>query len=464
MSVWTAIEAQKATNGRLVGNSDWESFGISIDSRIVKKGDLFIALKGTKTDGHDYLREAFLKGASVCMVEKLPQNFPNTSPLLVVDNCIEALYRLARYRREESKAKIIAVTGSVGKTSTKEMLNLAFANFGISHATIGNNNNDIGAPLTVARMPREADFGIFELGMNHANEISPLSKLVKPHIAIITTVEEAHLEFFKSVEGIAEAKAEIFDGLDREGTAILNADNPFFDFLAKRAKKIKNIISFGTSERADVRLLSFRDSINSAQVTASVFGRTISYQVSAQGKHMALNSLATLAAVGAAGENVVEAANSLTGFSVTAGRGQIRQLAIAGKKITLIDDSYNASPVSMRAALDNLGAIESRGRKIAILGDMLEMGERSAQLHESLAADVLRNNIDVVFTVGQFSRLLFDKLPEKIRGIAAEHAEELLPLIENSLQADDVILIKASHGIRLGKIADALSKVKENAI
>ena len=465
MSIWTSQEAVKATSGKLMGNPEWDVFGICIDSRLVKKGDLFVALKGTKTDGHDYLREAFIKGANAVMVEKIPQNFPSTSPILVVDDCIEALYHLAMQRRQQTKAKVIALTGSVGKTSTKEMLNLAFSSFGITHATLGNLNNEIGAPLSVARMPLDAEFGIFELGMNHANEITPLSKLVQPQIAIITTVEEVHIENFNSIEEIAMAKAEIFDGMAEGGIAILNADNQFFTYLSAKARDCGlNVISFGAAPGAQAKLLEYKENQKDSFVLARVGGKDVGYHIAAKGRHMAQNSLAVLAAVHAAGEDVEEAAAALSSFSGASGRGQILQLSFNGGKITLIDDSYNASPVSMRAALGNLGALETKGRRVAVIGDMLELGAKSAQFHESLLSDVLHNQVDVVFTVGKFSKLLFDKLPQKIRGESVETANEILPILEKSLQAGDAVLMKSSHGTGLYKIVEQLTKVKENAI
>ncbi len=469
MKIWTAQQAAKATGGRLLGDNEWEVYSISIDSRLTKKGDLFLALKGTKTDGHDYLREAFLKGASAVMVERVPQNFPSTSPILVVNDCIEALYHLAMQRRAETTAKIIALTGSVGKTSTKEMLNLAFSTFGITHATLGNLNNEIGAPLSIARMPLDAEFGIFELGMNHSGEISPLSKLVRPEIAIITTIEEVHIENFNSIEEIAMAKAEIFDGMQAGGTAILNADNPFFNYLSAKARDVSlNVISFGAAPGANARLLEYKENAKDSFIMARIAGRDVGYHIAAKGRHMAQNSLSVLAAVHAAGQDVEEAAQALSSFSGASGRGQILQLNFGGGKITLIDDSYNASPVSMRAALGNLGALETKGRRIAVIGDMLELGAKSAQFHESLLSDVLHNQVDVVFTVGKFSKLLFDKLPQKMRGEAVESANQILPILEKSLQAGDAVLMKSSHGTGLYKVVEQLTsqkeKIKENAL
>ena len=465
MNIWDAQQAAKATGGRLLGDDEWQVYSISIDSRLTKKGDLFIALKGNKTDGHDYLREAFLKGANAVMVEHVPQNFPSTSPILVVNDCIEALYHLAMQRRDETKAKIIGLTGSVGKTSTKEMLNLAFSSFGITHATLGNLNNEIGAPLSVARMPLDAEYGIFELGMNHMGEISPLSRLVKPQLAIITNVEEVHIENFNSIQEIAMAKSEIFDGMEPGGKAILNSDNQFFTYLSSKARDAGlEVISFGSSPTANAKLLEYKENAKDSFILARIAGRDVGYHIAAKGRHMAQNSLAVLAAVYATGQDIEEAAQALSSFSGASGRGQILQINFGSGKITLIDDSYNASPVSMRAALGNLGALETKGRRVAVIGDMLELGAKSAQFHESLLSDVLHNQVDIVFTVGTFSKLLFDKLPQKMRGHAVEKANEILPILEKSLQAGDAVLMKSSHGTGLYKIVEQLTKVKENAL
>ena len=469
MIIWTAQDAQKATGGKLLGDENWQALSVCIDSRLVKKGDLFVALKGNKTDGHDYIREAFIKGAAAVMVERLLPGFSQFSPILQVDDCIRGLYGMALFRRIQSRAKIIAVTGSVGKTSTKDMLNIAFSHFGLTHYSFGNNNNEIGVPLSLARMPVDSEFGIFELGMNHSGEISQLTKLVRPMIAIITTVAEVHIENFKSVQDIAAAKAEIFDGMDKEGTAILNADNEFFEFLSKKAKTRKlNIISFGEAETANIRLMQHKDKLKKSFIHASVFGREIGFDISARGKHMALNALSALAAVHASGLDVEEAAASLSAFNAGAGRGQISHINFDGKEITLIDDSYNASPLSMRTALENLGAIESKTRKIAVLGDMLELGDKSLLLHLALEADIIRNRIDKVYTVGENSRKLLERLPEKIRGTAFNKVDEVLPVLKKELQNNDTVLIKSSHGTGLYVLSEKLNpsktRIKEDAV
>lgn len=471
MKIWSAEEAQKATGGELIGITNWDAVSISIDSRTTRKGDLFIALRGTKTDGHDFIREAFLKGAAAVMVEQVPPNFPTTSASIIkVDDCIKALTKLAEYRRNESKAKIIAVTGSVGKTSTKEMLNVVFSSLGITHVSAGNNNNEIGVPLSLAKMPQDAEFGIFEIGMNHANEISPLSELVRPDIAIITTIAEVHIENFENLQGIADAKAEIFDGLKGSGIAILNKDNEFFDYLSKKAKdkSAKKIISFGEDFMSDIRLVEHSSASNGSVVHCKVGFEEFGYHVAARGKHMAHNSLAVLAAVQAVGAEVREAAEAFSSFSAQKGRGQILQIELGNNnargKATIIDETYNASPISVRAALSNIGDIECTGRKIVVLGDMLELGESSRDLHEDLATDIIRNQIDLVYTVGEFSKSLFYKLPKEIQGFAFDEKQGLIGKLHNEIKPGDVVLIKASNGVGLSSIIEDLTMVAENAI
>ena len=465
MQIWTGLEAQQATGGKLSGPENWAAFSISIDSRTTRKGDLFIALRGTKTDGHDYIREAFLKGAAAIMVEKLPDNFPATAPVLLVPDCIKALQQLAQYRRAQSKAKIIAVTGSVGKTSTKEMLNVVFSSLGLTHVSAGNNNNEIGAPLSLAKMPLDVDYAIFELGMNHADEIATLTKLVQPHIAIITNVEEVHIEnFADGINGVANAKSEIFEGLTGENpVAILNKDNQFFDMLSAKARACgaKQIISFGEDFMSDMRLVEHSQS-GTGNVVHCKFGfDEFGYHISARGKHMAINSLAVLAAVKAVGANVKDAASALSSFSAQKGRGQILHIDVADGKILVIDESYNASPVSMRAALANLGDMTISGRKIAVIGDMLELGDKAGELHENLAADIIRDGIDKVFTVGNLSKRLFNMLPPHLQGKALEKASEVTPELEKFVSAGDAVLFKASNGTGLTKCIDELNKMNQ---
>ena len=376
---------------------------------------------------------------------------------------------MAQYRRAESKAKIIAVTGSVGKTSTKEMLNVVFSSLGLTHVSTGNNNNEIGAPLSLAKMPLDVDYAIFELGMNHAGEISGLTKLVQPHVAIITNVEEVHIEnFANGIDGVANAKAEIFEGLsvDNSGespVAILNKDNQFFDMLSSKARACgaKQIISFGENFMSDIRLVDYNQSGSGNVVHCKVGFDEFGYHISARGKHMAINSLAVLAAVRAVGANTKEAASALSSFSAQKGRGQILHIDIADGKILVIDESYNASPVSMRAALANLGDMTILGRKIAVIGDMLELGDKAAELHEGLAADILRDGVDKVFTVGNLSKRLFNILPQHLQGKAFTNVAEVMPELEKFVQSGDAILFKASNGTGLSKCVEEFNKMNE---
>ena len=314
-------------------------------------------------------------------------------------------------------------------------------------------------------MPLDVDYAIFEIGMNHAGEIATLTKLVQPHIAIISNVEEVHVEYFPDgINGIANAKGEIFEGLTGENSvAILNKDNQFFDMLSAKARACgaKQIISFGENFMSDMRLVEYSQSPTGNVVHCKVGFDEFGYHISARGKHMATNSLAVLGAVKAVGANVKEAASALSSFSAQKGRGQILNIDIGAGKILVIDESYNASPVSMRAALANLGDMTITGRKIAVIGDMLELGERAGELHEGLAADIIRDGVDKVFTVGNFSKRLFNLLPPQLQGKAFAKAAEVMPELEKFVQTGDAVLFKASNGTGLAACIDELSKMNE---
>lgn len=458
--IWTAQDAAKATGGK--ANGHWQISSVVIDSRLAGPGDLFIALKGEKADGHDFVEEVLKQGA-VAMVNHIPPNVPDTASLLIVRNCVQALSDLAAFNRRRSHARIIAVTGSVGKTSTKEALRIALGDFGTVHASSGNYNNHLGVPISLARMPKDADFAVFELGMNHTGEIAALTGQVRPMVAIITTIEAVHLEFFASLEAIANAKAEIFLGMSKEGTAILNKDNPYFDHLARAASQagIKNILSFGTDEHALCRLVEYTPLAAGCMVKASIAGTKISYSLQAVGMHHALNSVAALAAVYALGENLKLAAGSLASFGAPEGRGNHVPLTLNGLSYTLIDDSYNASPASMKAALEVLGSV--KGRKMAILGDMRELGENAPLLHEGLLEAVLANRIDKVITVGQDMQHLYDALPSAQKAGHYTDIASLIPCVVNSIQDQDTLLIKGSHGVGMYRLVEFL-KHTSNAV
>jgi UDP-N-acetylmuramoyl-tripeptide--D-alanyl-D-alanine ligase len=355
---------------------------------------------------------------------------------------------------------VIAVTGSVGKTSTKEMMRLAFSRLGATHASIASYNNHWGVPLTLARMPAATRYGVFEIGMNHAFEIIPLAAMVRPDVAIITTVEPVHLAQFRSIAGIADAKGEVFSGLEPGGVAIINADNPHAARLAAHvaASRAGRIIRFGASEAADVRLLDARLGPDFSIVSASVFGIPVTYRIGAAGRHFAQNSLAVLAAAHAIGADIALVALALQDFGSVEGRGRRVELSIGERSFTLIDESYNANPSSMRAALAVTGGMPrgTRGRRIAVLGDMLELGPEAEALHQGLQPAIIENDIDLVFASGPLMRSLYQALPADRRGAYAEGSEALEPLVLEEVQPGDVVMVKGSLGSRMGRVVKAL--------
>ena len=461
--LWTSDDVATATDGRLASGAspaDWQASGVSIDSRTCAPGDLFIAIAGPNFDGHDYVAEALSAGAAGAIVSRIPAELEGSPKLIAVDDCDAALTALGRFARDRLQAQFVCVTGSVGKTSTKDALAAALSACGTTHATQGNLNNHWGAPLTLARMPADAAYCVLELGMNHAGELTPLSLLARPDVTVITTIEAVHLEFFDSVCAIAEAKAEIFAGLGDNGVAVLNRDNAYFALLASIAADhgAKRIIGFGEDPEADARLVATKFDDDGSDVTADVDGHTIRYRLNAPGRHRVINSLAVLAAVAGLGANLEVAAEALGDVAIARGHGSRHQVATSTGDYVVIDDSYNASPASMRAAFDVLGATHPAGdgRRMAVLGDMLELGAGAPKLHAGLARNLEANGIDQVFTSGELMAALAKVLPSPMRGGHAETPEQLLPIVLNAVQAGDVVLVKGSLGSRVGQIADAL--------
>ena len=385
--LWTSTEAAQATGGNATGG--WEANGVSIDSRTAERGDLFVAIEGPEKDGHAYVGAALAAGAAAAVVHRRPDGIGADAPLLLVEDTLAALTALGRRGRERGAARVVAVTGSVGKTGTKEALRHALAAQGATSASAASYNNLWGVPLSLARMPPGSAFGAFEVGMNHAGEIAPLARLIRPHVAIVTNVEAAHLAFFPSLEAIADAKAEIFEGVEPGGTCVLNRDNLFFDRLRASAARRPDIriVSFGLSD-ADATAREVSLDADGSDVAADIRGRRIDYRIALPGRHWVLNSLAVLAAVEALGADAAEAAESLRTLAPLEGRGKTHSVACPGGTFTLIDESYNANPASMRAAIETLGRTSprGRGRRIAILGPMRELGDESLALHEALAA------------------------------------------------------------------------------
>jgi len=461
--LWTGDDVAMATDGHLASGAstaDWQATGVSIDSRTCAPGDLFIAIAGPNFDGHDYVAEALSAGAAAAVISRIPAELECSPKLVAVDDCEAALTALGRFARDRSGAQFVCVTGSVGKTSTKDALAAALGACGTTHATVGNLNNHWGAPLTLARMPADAAYGVIELGMNHAGELTPLSLLARPDVAVITTIEAVHLEFFDSVCAIAEAKAEIFAGLGDNGVAVLNRDNAYFALLASIAAEqgAKRILGFGADPEADARLVAAKFDDAGSDVTADVDGHTLRYRLNAPGRHRVINSLAVLAAVAGLEANLDAAAAALGDVAIARGRGRRHRVATAAGDYVVIDDSYNASPASMRAAFDVLGDAhpEGTGRRIAVLGDMLELGPEAGKLHAGLARNLKAIDADQVFTCGDLMATLAEALPRRMRGGHAATPEQLLPMVLGAVRAGDVVLVKGSLGSQVGPIAEAL--------
>jgi UDP-N-acetylmuramyl-tripeptide synthetase/UDP-N-acetylmuramoyl-tripeptide--D-alanyl-D-alanine ligase len=459
-SLWLADDFARSLAGRTEGTLSAID-GISIDSRTVAKGDAFFAIAGDRFDGHDFVAAAFEKGAAVAVVsEEKRATVPNDAgPLVVVDDVLAGLRRLGIRARERTAAKVIAVTGSVGKTSTKEALREALAPSGAVHASAASFNNHWGVPLTLARMPAGSRYGVFEIGMNHAGEITPLVRMVRPHVAVVTTVAPVHLEHFSSVEAIAEAKAEIFAGLEPGGTAIINRDGEFSRLLAERAQAHgASVVFFGEHPQAAARLIKCSLHEDCTTATADILGETVTYKLGAPGRHIAQNSLAVLAAVKIVGGDLTRALLALQAHQQPKGRGKRHLLAMLGGTARLIDESYNANPTSMRAAIALLGAatVEGQGRRVAVLGDMLELGPEAPKLHAGLVEPLKEARVDTVFCAGPLMHNLWQELPRAMRGAYAETSKQLREALLDDVRAGDVLMVKGSLGSAMGPLVDAL--------
>jgi UDP-N-acetylmuramoyl-tripeptide--D-alanyl-D-alanine ligase len=460
--LWTLDALKLATGGEVVGGPPREMRGVSIDSRTIGAGEIFFAIKGDRLDGHDYVADALARGAALAVVAKgrLPA-LPNDAALLAVGDPLAALRALGAAARARSAARVVAVTGSVGKTGTKEALRAALGREGETHASLASLNNQWGVPLSLARMPQDARFAIFELGMNHPGEIEPLAQLVRPHVALITSVEAVHMEFFRSIEEIADAKAEVFRGVEPGGVAVLPRDNSHFERLASAARGagVGRVVGFGTDSRAEARVLEVALKPDCSAVRARILGDEVTYKVGMPGRHVVLNSLAVLATVKLAGADLAAAALALATLTPPPGRGRRINLELLQGAALLIDESYNANPASMRAAIEVLGAapIGPRGRRIAVLGDMLELGAEGPRMHRELVAPIEAARIDLVYCAGPLMRALWDALPAPHRGGYAEHAALLEPELVGALRPGDVVMVKGSNGSRMGTIVKALA-------
>ena len=468
-ALWSGLGLVGALHARVSGALARETRGVSIDTRTLAKDDLFFAIKGDTHDGHDFVRLAFEKGAAAAVVDEAhARDLSGVGSLFVVKDVQQALERLGAHALARSGAYIIAITGSVGKTSTKDMMALVFSHFGATHASAASYNNHWGVPLTLARLPVAARFGVFEVGMNHAGEIAALVEQIKPHVAVVTRVAPVHLEHFSSIEAIADAKAEIFSGVVAGGVAILNRDDETHERLtqAAYASKAEHVFSFGADPGADARLVSYETIGETGVVEAVIFGRPLTYRISAPGRHIAINSLAVLLSAHVFGLDLAQAAAALADFESPAGRGQRERIAIAGGDFTLIDESYNANATSMRAALELLAqaAPGGGGRRIAVLGDMLELGPSAAEIHADLALDLLRAKVDVLFSAGPLMARLYYAVPDFMRGAHRATAQELEEVVLASIRPGDVVMVKGSNGSRMARIVAAAKNKSGRAV
>lgn len=460
--LWTTADMIAAMGGRPIGSLPAGITGISIDSRSITPGEAFFAIKGDRVDGHDFATVAMANGAALIVVSeaKLPAMGRISTPMIVVEDVLAALGKLALAARARSQAHIVAVTGSVGKTTTKEMLRTVLAPSGKVHAAVASFNNHWGVPLTLARMPADTDFGVFEIGMNHPDEIRPLVKMVRPHVSVITTIGAAHLGHFNSLEEIATAKAEIFEGLEPGGVALLNRDNKYFGYLERIAQELglPHILSFGQHAKADFRLADFEGAAEGSTIWAVVNGETMEVHIGAPGRHIAENAMIALGVVSLFGADIAAARDALASIRAVKGRGERHRLSIGEGHLTLIDESYNANPSSMRAAIALLAASEPElsGRRIAVLGDMLEMGRFSQKVHEELAGPLLSAGIEHVWLAGPEMAALRDALPESVQVEYRPTTAELVEYVVRNVVPGDVLMVKSSLGIGFGKIVSAL--------
>jgi UDP-N-acetylmuramoyl-tripeptide--D-alanyl-D-alanine ligase len=457
---WQAEEVMRAVHGSCLHEQTWVAHGVSIDSRTTQTGDLFIALQGPVHDGHEHVAAAVAAGASAAIVSRQSAQAGSDMPLLFVEDTFKALQELGRAGRKRAHAKVIAVTGSVGKTSTKEMLRIALAATGQTYANEGSLNNHWGVPLSLARLPSSSQYGVFELGMNHAGELKPLSEMVVPHVALITTIEAVHLEFFHSTEAIADAKAEIFLGMPTDGTAVLNKDNRHFVRLAAAAKArgLKHILGFGRDSKADARFLDYMMERDAGVISTEIRGRKLKFKLGVPGEHLAMNAIGALLAVSAAGGDLEACAEALARYQQPKGRGVIQNLPLGDGEITLIDESYNASPIAVGFAARVLGQMKpvAGGRKILVLGDMRELGATSSALHAGLAKDIVEAKIDVVYCCGEMMGHLYDALPEDLRGGHAPDSAALAPLVTATVHAGDIVTVKGSNSMAMAIVVSAL--------
>ncbi|MBY6161927.1 UDP-N-acetylmuramoyl-tripeptide--D-alanyl-D-alanine ligase [Mameliella alba] len=470
-ALWTATEAVAATGGKTP--CDWAVHGVSIDTRTLAPGDLFIALTAAR-DGHDFVQQALDKGAGAALVSRVPDGVSPDAPLLIVDDVQSGLEALGRAARARTRAQVVAVTGSVGKTSTKEMLRAMLAVHGTVHAAEKSYNNHWGVPLTLARMPRDVDFAVIEIGMNHPGEIAPLARMARPHVAMVTTVAPAHLAAFENIEGIAREKASIFDGLEPYGTAIYNGDLPVSGILREKAEEGRRwAVSFGEKALDQYRIyrVSVQDACTVAIARSGIESRL--FKVMAPGRHFAVNAMGVLAVGEALGLDPALTVMGLGQWHPGAGRGQRERIMLdpvdTRISVELIDDAYNANPASLAASLEVLAAAQPRhgvgrvtkGRRIAYLGDMKELGASEVDLHRAVANSPSMDQIDMVHCIGPLMQHLWRELPADKRGHWTETSDKMAERVARDLDAGDVVLAKGSLSMGVGRVVDAIRKLRQ---
>ena len=466
--LWTSADAVAATGGQ--STTDWAALGVSIDTRTIAAGDLFVALTDVR-DGHDFVAQALQKGAAAALVTHRPKDVDADAPLLIVENVLHALEALGRAARARTKARVAAITGSVGKTSTKEMLRAVLQMQGKCHAAEASYNNHWGVPLTLARMPADTDFAVIEIGMSNPGEISPLSKMARPHVAMVTTVAAAHLASFDSLAGIAQEKACIMDGLEAGGVAVLNGDIATSPILQDHAVKLgAQQVLFGSSA-PDWTVEDVRIAGDVTVIKAMGAGNTYLFKLSVPGRHFAMNAVGVLAVADALGADPVAASLDIAAWVPPAGRGTreiiVTDMANDGESLELLDDAFNANPTSLIASLEVLAASTPtdgvgrivKGRRVAILGDMLELGKDEIGMHSKFAANPHLQSLDLIHCAGPLMRHLWDALPEEKQGQWAATAAELVPHVTRLVDAGDVVLVKGSKGSKVSLVVDAIRKL-----
>ena len=454
MTLWTSHDAVAATGGRVT--RDFTVAGVSIDTRTIAPGDLFVALQAAR-DGHDFVAQALEKGAGAALVSRIPEGVADDAPLLIVPDVLAALEALGQAGRARMAGKVIAITGSVGKTSTKEMARIALTGQGVIHAAEASYNNHWGVPLTLARMPQNTDFAIIEIGMNHPGEIEPLARLARPQVAMITTVAAAHFEAFGNIEGIAQEKGAIFRGLVAAGTAIIPEDLPVTQILRDCADQAGAIV-IGFGQHGMAKPLKAGTQDGATQVRARILGETVDFTLASAGTHFVMNAVGVLAALSAAGADIAKAAKQLSNWHPPLGRGAVEDL----EGIRLIDDAYNSNPTSLSAGLATLARLTG-GRRVAILGDMLELGPDEVAMHRDMADDPAMASVDLVHLAGPRMRALYDALPEARRGFYAETATDLAERVAELVAIGDIVLVKGSKGSRISTVVDALRRTRQSS-